>query len=121
LKVHEVSIAQSLLEIVEEEVARYPGARVSRISLRIGRLREVIPESLRFAFEVISKGRVTEGASLHIEEVPLSLRCLDCQRVWVAETPFMICPGCGGREVEIISGQELEIESLEIEDGAQGS
>ncbi len=117
--VHELAIAQSLLEIVEQEALPYGGARVRRIRLRIGRLSAVVPEALRFAFDAISRGGIAEGASLEIEEVPLRIRCHQCEEVFMMEDPFMACPGCAGLDVEMVSGRELEIRSMELEDGDQ--
>jgi hydrogenase nickel incorporation protein HypA/HybF len=114
---HELAVAQRLLEIVEQEARPYGGARVTRIRLRIGRLSAVVPDALRFAFDAITRGGAVEGAALEIEEVPLMIRCHQCQEVFMAEDPFMICPQCEGLDVEMVSGRELEIRSMEIADG----
>lgn len=118
---HEFVIAQSLFEIIEKEVLPYAGARVIKVNLRIGRLSGVMPDALRFAFEALSTGGIAEGASLVIEEVPLSIKCNQCGRVHIVDDPFMICPHCEGTDVEMIAGRELEIRNMEIEDGNQGS
>jgi hydrogenase nickel incorporation protein HypA/HybF len=115
--VHELSIAQSLLEIVEEEARPYSGARVTWIKLRIGQLSAVVPDALRFAFEAITRGGIAEGAVLEIEEVPLRIRCHQCDKGFTVEDPFMVCPQCEGNDVEMVSGRELEIRSMEICDG----
>lgn len=114
---HELAVAERLLEIVEQEARPYAGARVVRISLKIGQLSAVVPDALRFAFAAISRGGVAENAALEIEEVPLSIRCHACAEVFHVEDPFMVCPQCGGCDVELVSGRELEITSMEIEDG----
>jgi hydrogenase nickel incorporation protein HypA/HybF len=116
-KMHELGIAQSLLEIVEQEARPYAGARVIRIQLRIGKLSTVVPDALRFAFDAITRGGMAEGAALEIEEVPLAIRCHACEQAFVVEDPFMLCPQCGAADVEMISGRELEIKSMEICDG----
>ncbi len=116
---HELGIAQSLLEIVEQEARPYEGARVRRIWLRIGKLSTVVPDALRFAFDAVTRGGMAEGAVLEIEEVPLAIRCRACEEAFVVEDPFMICPQCGAADVEMISGRELDIKSMEIEDGDQ--
>jgi hydrogenase nickel incorporation protein HypA/HybF len=114
---HELSIAQSMLEIVEKEAAPFNKAKVTLIKLRIGKFSGVVPDALRFAFEIIRKGSVAEGASLEIEEVPISIKCNECRKVFGAEEPFMICPHCDGLNVEMVSGKELEIKEFEIDDG----
>ena len=118
---HEFGIAQSLLEIVEQQALPYRGAKVIKVQLRIGKLSGVLPDALRFAFEALSTGGVAEGAFLVIEEVPLRIRCDQCGKVSIVDDPFMICPYCGLTDVEMIEGRELEIRSMEIEDGNQGS
>ena len=114
---HELGVAERLLEIVEQEARPYAGARVRRISLRIGRLSAVVPDALRFAFDAITRGGMAEGAVLEIEEVPLSIRCHVCAEAFTTDDPFMICPRCGAADVELVSGRELEIRSMEICDG----
>jgi hydrogenase nickel incorporation protein HypA/HybF len=115
--VHELAVAQGLLDIVEQEARPYAGARVIRVQLRIGKLSTVVPDALRFAFEAVTRGGIADGASLEIEEVPLAIRCHACEQDFIVEDPFMICPQCGAADVEMISGRELEIRSMEIEDG----
>jgi len=112
---HELSIAQSLIEIIEQESAPFGNAKVLSVTLRIGRLSGVVPDALRFAFEIITKGGVAEGATLFIEEVPVVIRCHQCSELFTAEHPFMVCPRCEGLDVEMISGRELEVKDLEIE------
>ena len=118
---HELSIAQSLLEIIEHEVLPYKGARVTTVTLRIGKLSGIMPDALRFGFEALSRGGIAEGASLIIEELPLRIRCHQCGTESITDNPFLLCPQCNGTEVEMIAGRELEIKEMEIEDGNQGS
>jgi hydrogenase nickel incorporation protein HypA/HybF len=77
----------------------------------------VVPEALRFAFEAITRGGIAEGAVLEIEEVPLRIRCHQCDEVFTIDDPFMLCPRCEGTDIEMISGRELEITSMEIDNG----
>jgi hydrogenase nickel incorporation protein HypA/HybF len=118
---HELAIAQSLVEIIEQEALPYGGAKVTGVKLLIGKLSGVLPDALKFAFEAISVGGIAEGASLEIEEVPLRIRCNQCGKVFLVDDPFMTCPGCEGTDVEMVAGRELEIRSMEIEDGNQGN
>ncbi len=114
---HELAVAQSLLEIVEQELRPYRGARVKRIHLRIGKLSAVVPDALRFAFDVVSQGGAVQGATLEIEEVPVVIRCHQCKKDFTLEEPFLTCPQCAGIDVEMMAGRELEISSMEITDG----
>lgn len=118
---HELAIAQSLIGIIEQEALPYTGAKVTRVRVLIGKLSGVMPDALKFAFEAISVGGVAEGASLEIEEVPLRIRCHQCGEVFFVDDPFLTCPHCEGTDVEMVTGRELEIRSIEIEDGNQAS
>ena len=113
---HEYGIAQALVEQVGE-VARNNGAgSVSRVVIQVGRLRGVVPEILRWGFEVASAGSVAEGAELAIEEVPIAIRCRGCRAESELDDPVYICPSCSGFDVEPLSGDELVLKSLEIDD-----
>ena len=114
---HEFSIATSLLSIIDEEAVKFQGAQVKTVTLKVGTLSGIVPEALDFAFQVLSEGTVAEGARLMIERVPLRIECNACGTTSTPTDPFLICPHCGSGEVEIREGRELEIESMEIEDG----
>jgi hydrogenase nickel incorporation protein HypA/HybF len=110
---HELSIAQSIAEIVCRHAA---GRRVSKVELKVGRLRQVVPSSLSFSFELVAQGTVAEGAELEMHAVPAVAICRECD----AETelhafPFQ-CAACGGFDLRIVAGEELEVESIECEE-----
>ena len=92
--------------------------RVSLVSLRIGRLRQVVPDSLEFYFELVARGTLCEGARLEQELIAASLRCEPCNHEWEIEIPAFRCPLCGGSEVVVSSGDEFEVESIEVEEDA---
>ncbi len=112
---HEVSIAQSLLKIVQNESKKHGVSRVTRVHVRIGTLCAIVPEALTFSFEVISERTVAEGAGLHIELVPARGRCQNCNIDFEVDNFLFFCPKCGGIASEIISGKELEISDIEVE------
>jgi hydrogenase nickel incorporation protein HypA/HybF len=111
--VHELSLSGA---IVNTAVKHADGRRVSLVSLRVGRLRQVIPETLEFYFEFVARGTPCEGARLEQEVVEARLRCLPCDLEWAIEIPAFRCPSCGGSQVEIASGDEFLVESIEVED-----
>ena len=115
---HELSIAQSVLEAVRAEAARRPGARVCKVGLRVGELAGLDPESLRFGFEVLVRGTDLEALQLEIESCPRRQRCPQCGNEFVARDYEMTCPGCGAARTECLGGDELEIAYLEIEEEA---
>jgi hydrogenase nickel incorporation protein HypA/HybF len=110
---HELSIAESVVRIASEHAA---GRRVVKVELRVGHLRQVVPSALSFAFELVARGTPVEGAALEIEEVPAAGVCRACE----AETPLprfpLSCRRCGGLDVEVTRGEELLVDSLELED-----
>jgi hydrogenase nickel incorporation protein HypA/HybF len=112
---HEMSIAESLLTIILQESQSHQASRVVAVALRIGELSSVVPESLRFCFEMISQGTIVEGAELRVERVPVACRCEGCGTEFTVEHLLFMCPACQSRRVAIQSGRELTIESLEVE------
>jgi hydrogenase nickel incorporation protein HypA/HybF len=110
---HELSIASA---IVDTAIAHAGGRRVSVVTVRAGRLRQVVPRSLVFSFALVSRETLVEGARLELEVVPARLRCRACAREWDVEVPAFRCPGCGGGDVAVLSGDELEVESIEVEE-----
>jgi hydrogenase nickel incorporation protein HypA/HybF len=112
---HELSISSA---IVDTAIAHAAGRRVSVVSVRIGHLRQAIPTSLHFYFEICSRETVVEGAALELEVVEGRLRCVGCDHAWAVELPAFRCPRCAGADVEILAGEELEVESIEVEDVA---
>ncbi|MCS6816741.1 MAG: hydrogenase maturation nickel metallochaperone HypA [Blastocatellia bacterium] len=111
-----MSIARSLLEMIAQYAPANGRARVKVVRLRIGELAGVIPESLRFCFEVASEGTVAQGAELQIEHVPVMSRCTDCRCDFEVEQYAFICPNCDSPNVELISGNELDVIELEVEE-----
>ncbi len=112
---HELSIALSIVERAEEEVARQGGGRVSAVYLKLGPLSGVVKEALLFSYELACEGTALEGSSLEIEEIPLRIHCAHCR----AETaPVSVqrleCSVCGGAAARVTRGSELEVAALEL-------
>jgi hydrogenase nickel incorporation protein HypA/HybF len=111
---HELSIAGAVVATVERHA---DGRLVGVVHLRVGRLRQVVPDSLDFYFGFVSADTVCAGARLELEVVPARLRCRECGGEWELEEPLFRC-ACGSTKVEIEAGDELEVESIEIEEEA---
>jgi hydrogenase nickel incorporation protein HypA/HybF len=85
--------------------------------MRVGALRQVVPDTLDFYFGFVSKGTVCEGARLELELIPARLRCAACEREWEIELPIFMCPECGpSGQIEVASGDEFEVETIEVEE-----
>lgn len=112
---HEMAIAQGILDIVLEAAAENDAAAVVRIKLQVGEMTEVVPEALTFCFAALAAGTAAAAAELEVEVMPLVGRCRDCGREFRVERFRFLCPGCGSAGVEIVSGRELRVEHLEVE------
>jgi hydrogenase nickel incorporation protein HypA/HybF len=110
---HELAIADSVVDIA---VRHARGRRVTRVELRVGHLRQVVPSALSFAFELVAEGTVVEGAELDIEEVPATIRCPACTTEATLTAFPACCPSCGSFDVDVAGGEELLVESLELEE-----
>jgi hydrogenase nickel incorporation protein HypA/HybF len=109
---HELSLSRAILDTADRHAA---GRRVVRLSVTIGTLRQVVPDSLVFYFKILARGTVCEGALLQPRLVPARLRCA-CGEEWeLAELSFR-CPRCVGAEVTVLDGDELRVDSIEVEE-----
>lgn len=112
---HEMGIAQELVRIALDALPRDMAApQVASVNLKIGKLAAVVPHSLTFCFEIITQGTPLEKAHLNIESVPVRIRCTGCGREWEPDTPVFRCPDCDPGNIELLSGREIEIVSLEL-------
>ena len=109
---HELSIAQAILEIATRNAGE---SRVTAVCVRVGHLRQVVPPALEFAFELLAQGTPAEGAVLELEQVPAAVACRRCGQEAQLEGFPLACPGCGAVEVDVIRGEELLVESLELD------
>lgn len=110
---HELSIAEAIVTIAE----RHAGGRpVARVEVRVGHLRQVVPDALRFAFELLSGGTALDGAELAIEDVPARGGCRACGAQTTMRAFPLECGACGGLDVEVTAGGELLVDALEYEE-----
>ena len=113
---HEMSIAQGILDIVYQHVAPGDRARVGDVIVRVGRLSGVIPESLEFCFGALVAETDVGRARLAIERVPIVCHCPDCDRRFDAEALIFLCPACGSGRPRLVSGADLQVVSIELDD-----
>lgn len=110
---HETAIVGGLMRILEQKAARHGAARISRVSLKVGRLCAVEPQQLMACFEMFAEGTVADGAELVIDVIGVRGRCRQCATEFDVPRYRFECPACGGNDIEVIQGQELYIESFE--------
>ncbi|MGD9116260.1 MAG: hydrogenase maturation nickel metallochaperone HypA [Dehalococcoidia bacterium] len=111
---HELSITQSMLDLVLEQTKNAGAKEVGKINLVIGEMTGVVDRSVRFYFDFLSKGTAAEGAELHFEVVPTTARCHSCWKDFALGEFDWTCPHCRGNNIEIVGGKELFVESIEV-------
>ena len=112
---HEMSIAQSLLDIIQEEMRKHNAKILKSVRLDIGQLSAIVPESLSFCFEVMTSGTELEGAELIMEIIPLRGTCRECSREFEIKEYAFECPHCRSPNIDTIAGQELSIVEMEVD------
>lgn len=116
---HETAIAQSLIDLMVREAESAGGGRIAAARLVLGEMSGVDEETLRFAFDVCTRGTIAEGCRLDVERVPVRLRCRACGAEG-ADDPFLPCGTCGAVGYEMLSGRELRLASLDLDDDDAG-
>jgi hydrogenase nickel incorporation protein HypA/HybF len=111
---HELSLADAVVGICARHAGRE--RRVTRVELKVGHLRQVVPQALEFAFGLVAEGTVVEGAELVMEIVPAAGRCRTCGTE--SELPGfpLLCAACGSSDLEVTRGEELLVDALELEE-----
>ena len=110
---HELSIAQAIVDVAMRHAA---GRRVRAVEVKVGHLRQVVPDSLEFSFELVVSGTPLEGAELRIEEVPAVGVCGRCGSRSRLDSFPLACRGCGSLDIELVEGEELLVEALELDE-----
>jgi hydrogenase nickel incorporation protein HypA/HybF len=109
---HELAISRAILE---QAVGHAGGRRVRRVCITVGALRQVVPDSLEFYFGILARETLCEGAELRAHAVPARLRC-GCGAEWELGEPSFRCPDCGAGDAAIVGGEELRVDSIEVEE-----
>jgi hydrogenase nickel incorporation protein HypA/HybF len=114
---HELSIAQSIVDIVGQYVTPEQVADVRTVNVRIGALAGVVPDSLTFCFTAITAGTSLAQANLAVDFVPYRVSCTACHTTSHAEPGLALCPHCGSAETAVLSGTELQVVDIELDSG----
>jgi hydrogenase nickel incorporation protein HypA/HybF len=118
---HEMGIANSVLDAVRAEKLRFPDGHIHKIGVRIGEIAGVDPDAVSFCFEALVRGTELEPLALEIELCPRRYQCRACRHWCAASTEDSACPKCGSTESEFLGGDELELAYLEVENGARAA
>ena len=112
---HEMSLAEGVLQIIEDSALQQNFSRVKTVWLEIGQLSSVEPEAMRFCFDAVVRGSLADGARLEIVIVDGGGQCLNCGQTVKLAAVYDACPACGGYPVNPLSGTEMRIKELEVE------
>lgn len=111
---HEMSLCESVLEILEESAESQGFSSVRKVWLEIGMLSCVEPEAMRFSFDVVTRGTLAEKAVLEVERVPGIAHCLSCHQDVMINQYGDLCSVCGGSDLQISGGDQLRVKELEV-------
>lgn len=112
---HELSLSESVLQILEDGARTEGYTRVLTVWLEVGELAAVDPQAMRFTFDAVSAGTLAQDARLEIVAVPGRARCKPCAAEVDVSSRFDACPRCGSHALQLIAGQELRVKELEVE------
>lgn len=109
---HELSLTQNLLEIALQNAGE---KRIVHVNLLMGKLSDEREDSIQFYWDDISRGARAENAELYFQRVQAEMKCLDCETVFHPIEIMVVCPGCGSHRLKLISGDDVRIESIDVE------
>jgi len=112
--VHEMSLAEGMLQIVEETARKNGAAKVTAVWLELGALSHVEAEALRFCFDAITRGGAADGARLEIVTTPGRAWCMQCSDTVDLARLGDACPRCGGYQLQVTQGEEMRLREIEI-------
>jgi hydrogenase nickel incorporation protein HypA/HybF len=112
---HELSVTEGLIKIVDEEAKSRNIKKISRINLVIGDLNSIIDDSVQFYFDILSKGTAAAGAVLYFRRIAPEFSCRSCGNIFEQQSYGYKCPKCEGKGIVVNKGQEFYIESIEVD------
>ena len=112
---HEMSLCESVLQVLENEAKRQHFHKVKTVWLEIGSMSGVEIEAMRFCFDVVVRHTLADGAKLEIIEVPAEAWCLNCAQTVTVQQRYDACPYCGSYQLQVTRGEEMRIKELEVE------
>jgi hydrogenase nickel incorporation protein HypA/HybF len=115
ITMHEYSITESLLKLALEKAGEAGAAKITRINLIIGEMSGVVGDCVQFYFEAISKDTIANGAQLEFKTIPTTVRCRKCNNIFTPRDSDWSCPDCHENGIDIVSGRECHMESIEVE------
>ena len=112
---HELGITQNILDLAVEKAEEAGASEILKVNLVIGEMTGIVEDCVRFYFDFLSENSIASGATLSFKRIPTRLRCRQCEHSFTPESPPWNCPQCHNWDMEITAGQELYIDSIEVE------
>jgi hydrogenase nickel incorporation protein HypA/HybF len=112
---HEMAVTEGILRITLEHAERANAARVSAITIKLGQLSSLVDDSIRFYWDLIAADTIAEKAELRFERIPARVVCLDCAAEFPLQKDSYACPKCGSERFRVVAGEEMVVESIEVE------
>jgi hydrogenase nickel incorporation protein HypA/HybF len=112
--VHELGVVMEVVKMVEQYAAEQDACRIESLTLEIGELSSAIPSYVEAVYPAAVSGSILEGAELKIEIIPCCTRCKNCEKIFNALEHKAVCPVCGGKELELLSGKEFHIKEIAV-------
>lgn len=112
---HELVVTEYILSIATQHAQQAGASRIVGIDIVMGQLSSMVDESIQFYWDIISEGTPAQGAALHFTRIPAELECQSCHHTFPPNTESFTCPQCGSLTVKVIRGDDLRVESIEVE------
>lgn len=112
---HELAVTEQILNLALRHAEAAQARQVTNLHLQIGALSTIIDDSIQFYWDIISQGSLCQGATLHFNRMPATLHCHSCGQDYTLDHELTACPTCNGIQVQILSGQEFQLTSIDIE------
>lgn len=112
---HELAVTEQILNLALRHAEAAHARQVSDLHLQIGALSTIIDDSVQFYWDIISQSTLCQGATLHFDRVPATLHCHSCGQEYTLVHELTACPTCNGVQVQVVSGQEFQLTSIDIE------
>ena len=111
---HEMSLAEGVLQLIEDSARQEEFSKVTTVWLEIGQLAGVEVEAMRFCFDAVTRGSLAEGARLEIIAVPGTAWCMNCSTTVTCSEAYGACPQCGTYQIQVTGGTEMRVKELEV-------
>ena len=113
---HETSLMEQIINISEDQLKNYRVKKVNEVVVAVGKLANLIPGALEFAYESLSKKTILNGAKLVLEPVSIEARCRDCGETYIAESVPLTCPACASHNSDITAGTDVYLMSIDFDE-----